>query len=57
MEEEEDREEVVEVELEEEITTIKQSSTAMQQSCTNAQGNCFFPVNKGGEGGGEQDGG
>ena len=23
-----------------------QSSTAMQQSCTFAEGNCFFPVNK-----------
>ena len=22
-----------------------QSSAAMQQSCTHAQGNCFFPVN------------
>ena len=25
---------------------LMQSSTAMQQSCTHAQGNCFFPVNK-----------
>ena len=23
-----------------------QSSTALQQSCTFAEGNCFFPVNK-----------
>ena len=33
-------------EEEEEITTTMQSSTAMQQSCTRAQGNCFFSVNK-----------
>ena len=31
---------------EKEITTTMQSSTAMQQSCTFAEGNCFFPVNK-----------
>ena len=29
---------------EEEIITTMQSSTAMQQSCTCAQSNCFFPV-------------
>ena len=37
--------EVVEEE-EGEITTAVQSSTAMQQSFTHAQGNCFFQVNK-----------
>ena len=40
------KEEEEEEEVEEEITTIMQSSTAMQQSCTHAQSNCFFPVNK-----------
>ena len=35
-----------EVEEEEEVTTTMQSSTAMQESCTRAQGNCFFLVNK-----------
>ena len=47
-EEEEEREEVEkgeEVEKDE-ITTTMQFSTAMQQICTRAQGNCFFPVNK-----------
>ena len=35
-----------EEEKEDENTTTMQSSTAVQQSCTFAQGNCFFPVNK-----------
>ena len=49
---------------EDETRTTIQSSTAMQQSCTCAQGNCSFPVNKelekgerGDGGGGEQGGG
>ena len=47
-EEEEEREEVEKVEEVEKdkITTTTQFPTAMQQNCTHAQGNCFFPVNK-----------
>ena len=28
------------------FTTTMQSSTAMQQSCTRSECNCFFPVNE-----------
>ena len=35
-----------EEEKEDENTTTMQSSTAVQHSCTFAQGNCFFPVNE-----------
>ena len=46
-EEVEERKDVEEEEEEqEEILTTLQSSTAMHQSCTFAQGNFSFPVNK-----------